>query len=153
VLAQRIAAIAIAVAVPLNSLMFTLRARAIYDRNPLFIAGLVVLWLGVAAGSIMLPFGIAGANIGITDYCITGSSKPFIAANVITPLCNDTAIFIAISWRLYKNAHVKGVGSGIRTLVAGEKLPLFSKAVLQDGQLYYLWVPSFSTLHVLAALD
>ena len=64
-----------------------------------------------------------------------------------TPLFNDTAIFFAISWRLYKVVDVQGVRNGIKTFVVGGKLPSFSRAVLQDGQMYYLWVSCFSTLH------
>ncbi|KAF8166320.1 hypothetical protein K438DRAFT_1616985 [Mycena galopus ATCC 62051] len=135
VLGQHLVGVTIAVAVPANSFLFFLRARALYDQNPFFVAFLAISWVGVAVSSAIVPAGINGGNIGPTNYCTTVSTKPFIASVTIAPLLNDTIIFVAISWRLYRNSHVH---RSVRTFVTGESLPHFSKALLQDGQLYYL---------------
>ncbi|KAF8205831.1 hypothetical protein K438DRAFT_1905172 [Mycena galopus ATCC 62051] len=135
VLAQHLDGVTIAIAVPATSFLFFLRARAIYDRNPFFVGFLALSWVGVAVAAAIVPAGITGGNIGLTDYCATVATKPFIASVTIAPLINDTIIFLAISWRLYQNAHVN---RGFRTFLTGESLPYFSKAILQDGQLYYL---------------
>ncbi|KAF8207921.1 hypothetical protein K438DRAFT_1904628 [Mycena galopus ATCC 62051] len=135
VLGQHLVGVTIAVAVPANAFLFFLRARAIYDQNPFFVAFLAISWVGVAVSSAMVPAGINGGNIGPTNYCRAVSTKPFISAVTIAPLFNDTIIFVAISWRLYRNSHVD---RSFRNFVTGESLPRFSKALLQDGQLYYL---------------
>ncbi|KAJ7210063.1 hypothetical protein GGX14DRAFT_394862 [Mycena pura] len=46
----------------------------------------------------------------------------------------------AISWRLFSNAgaHTGGITDRIGTLVTGKRLPRFSQALLEDGQLYYV---------------
>ncbi|KAH9476051.1 hypothetical protein JR316_0011621 [Psilocybe cubensis] len=52
----------------------------------------------------------------------------------------DTLVFLAISWRLAKNAHVEvgGIRGGIKMAILGRYLPLFSRSMLIDGQKYYL---------------
>ncbi|KAF8166297.1 hypothetical protein K438DRAFT_1984341 [Mycena galopus ATCC 62051] len=146
ILAQHLDGATIALAVPANSFLFFLRARAIYDRNPFFVAFLAVCWVGVAVSSAIVPAGITGGNIGLTDYCATVAAKPFIASVTIAPLINDTIIFVAISWRLYRNAHVS---RGVRNFLTGQSLPHFSKAILQDGQLYYLITVACNLLSVI----
>ncbi|KAF8181710.1 hypothetical protein K438DRAFT_1601442 [Mycena galopus ATCC 62051] len=135
VLGQHLVGITLALAVPANSFIFFLRARAIYDRNPVFVAFLPISWVAVTVSSAIVPAGINGGNIGLTNYCTTVSTKPFISSVTIAPLFNDTIIFLAISWCLYRNSHVN---RSVRTFLTGESLPHFSKAILQDGQLYYL---------------
>ena len=70
---------------------------------------------------------------------MTVEVKPYTAAAVVVPLINDTLIFIAITWRLHSNSSARRtINDGVRVLVFGNYLPAFSKAMLQDGQVYYL---------------
>ena len=77
-----------------------------------------------------------------TRYCAAGHVKPLIAAAAIALLINDTLVFLAITWRLSCNSYAcptfKHV---IRVFAFGDYLPALSKAMLQDGQAYYLLVP------------
>ncbi|KAJ7192842.1 hypothetical protein GGX14DRAFT_379755 [Mycena pura] len=130
-----------AVAIPANSLLFFLRGRAIFDRNRFLVTFMFTLWLGVLGTAITSPFGVKGANIGPTKYCITASGEPYVGASAILPLVHDTAVFLAISWRLFQNSHIysiNGIRENVKAFFTGEHLPRFSKAVMQDGQLYYL---------------
>ena len=57
------------------------------------------------------------------------------------PLIYDTLVFLAITWRLSRNSYDPGpntLESGIKFLIFGDYLPVFSKALLRDGQAYYL---------------
>ncbi|KAJ6590732.1 hypothetical protein DFH09DRAFT_1140146 [Mycena vulgaris] len=99
-----------AIALAANSLLFFLRARAIFNRNKYLVLFFLLLWLTTYTGLFTIP-----------------------------PVINDTVIFVAISWRMFSSSHVNnGFKGNFRALMSGEYLPGFSKAVLKDGQLYYL---------------
>ena len=86
-------------------------------------------------------FGIIGTNIGPTQYCLTGGIKPYAEAAAVIPMINDTIIFCAISWRLWRNNWARPtVKNSFRVFVFGDYLPSFSKSMLLDGQAYYLLV-------------
>jgi hypothetical protein len=128
-------------AVPLTSLLFFFRARAVFGRDPFAVAFFGVLWLGVLSGCLTTIPGIGGANIGPTPYCTTGVFKFYAVAAAITPLINDGIVFFAISWRLWRNTWARRtVKNGVRAMVYGDYLPAFSKSLLQDGQIYFLSV-------------
>lgn len=59
---------------------------------------------------------------------------------MIIPVVNDTFVFLAISWKLMRNAYVEefNIKGRIRTMVLGDYMPAFSKGMLKDGQSYYL---------------
>ncbi|KAJ7278019.1 hypothetical protein C8J57DRAFT_1308398 [Mycena rebaudengoi] len=133
------ALILISIAVPANCLLFFLRARAIFDRNPYMITLFFVVWLGVLGSSATTPFALTGANIGPTDFCLTASAKAYGGAITIAPMIHDTIVFLTISSRLFANSHRNlGLKGDFRAFWTGEYLPQFSKTVLQDGQVYYL---------------
>ncbi|KAJ3513401.1 hypothetical protein NLJ89_g2966 [Agrocybe chaxingu] len=133
-----------AVAVPTTSLLFLFRLLAIFDRNNLVRAIFGTLWLAVVAGVLTPTQGLVGANIGPTKYCINVSVEEYVGAAAVIPLVNDTLIFLAISWKLMRNAHINahplrsGHGPGLRGFLSGEYLPAFSRGLLHDGQAYYL---------------
>ncbi|KIJ41531.1 hypothetical protein M422DRAFT_31730 [Sphaerobolus stellatus SS14] len=127
------------VSVSTTALLFFFRIRAIFNRDKYVVSAFFVLWLCVVAGSLTVAFAVTGINIGPTNYCLNASLQPYAAAGGIVPLVHDTCVFLAISWKLYKNAYVDlNLKTGVRTVLYGEYLPIFSKALLQDGQLYYL---------------
>ncbi|KAJ7277425.1 hypothetical protein C8J57DRAFT_1309187 [Mycena rebaudengoi] len=133
--------IACVIALPANSFLFFLRARAIFDRNRYLIIMFFCLWLLVLGSALTpaLPGVLTAGNVGPTKYCMNIAGKTYGGLFTIPPLINDTIIFIAISWRMFQNAHVdNGLTANMKTFMTGEYLLPFSKAVLQDGQLYYL---------------
>nr|GAT46966.1 predicted protein [Mycena chlorophos] len=133
-LAETLVESSFAIAVPSTCLLFFLRARAIFNRNRWLNIFFFCVWLIVAGTAALTPLAIHAVNIGPTAYCINAGVRPFVAGIGISPFVHDTIIFIAISWRLYKNSNSGKVSS----LVTGNSLPFFSKAILQDGQAYYL---------------
>jgi hypothetical protein len=126
-------------AVTSTSLLFFFRTRAVFDRNPWIVAFFAILWLAVVGACLTVIIGVNGVNIGSTRYCIEGSVKPFVTTAAIIPLINDTFVFLAITWRLADNSYARPtLKDGLRVLIFGDYLPKFSKAMLQDGQAYYL---------------
>ena len=128
-------------AISSTSLLFFLRARAVFLLNPLAAAFFGVLWLGVLGGSLTTITAIEGVNLGPTPYCTTGVIKFYSEAAAITPLINDSIVFFAISWHLCSNSSAHPtLRNDVRTMVFGDYLPAFSKSLLQDGQVYFLSV-------------
>jgi len=100
-----------------------------------------VMWLGVTAASTPEAYVNTITNLGPTAYCI-GKALPKYAIMVsVLPFVNDTLIFVAITMRLAGSpdtSYTPRGGSWIRVVLFGEYLPHFSKAMLRDGQAYYL---------------
>lgn len=136
-----------------TALLFFFRVRAVFNRNKWVVTFFTFMWLAVVAGCLSPISGVAGMNIGPTKYCIIASVQPYIATAAIIPLVNDTLVFLAISWRLMQNAHVdQNIKTGFRIFAFGEYMPGLSRALLQDGQAYYLYVSVFSDRSLLTLL-
>ncbi|KAJ7466245.1 hypothetical protein B0H11DRAFT_2307579, partial [Mycena galericulata] len=137
-------------AVPSNCLLFFLRVRAIFNRNPYLVAFFFCLWLGVLGAAATVPGAVKSTTIGPTSYCAISSAKSYIGISAIMPLVHDTTVFFAISLRLFGNTHAsRGLRHNIKTFVTGEYLPHFSRALLKDGQLYYLSAVTVNLLVVI----
>ncbi|KAJ6537496.1 hypothetical protein DFH09DRAFT_1400206 [Mycena vulgaris] len=127
------------VAVPATSLLFFFRVRAIYAGNRTVTIVFGLLWLAELAACITVPFGTGGVNIGATPYCIIAELAPYTGAASIMPTVFDTAVFVAISYRFVGNTHLKYSWREMCcALVSGAALPVFSKALFRDGQVYYM---------------
>jgi len=94
----------------------------------------------VLTGSLVAIPGVTATNIGLTNYCMITKVESYVAAAVMIPLANDTLVFLAISWRLMEYAQAEiSMKTGFRILAFGHFLLPLSKALLQDGQMYYLY--------------
>ena len=135
-----------------TSLLFFLRIRAVFERNPWVVAFFACSWLAVLGNS--LSFIVNGVqmdtSLNSSATCLNKEVNPFLTASTIISMINDTLVFLAISWswRLSRNSYDPyTLESGIRLLIFGDYLPVFSKAFLQDGQAYYLLALSSSMSH------
>ena len=136
---ERIANYLYPLALSSTALLFFFRVRAVYNRNKYVVAFFSFMWLAVLAGGLTAIQGVVGANIGPTNYCVMYNVKPYVASAAIIPLVNDTLVFFAITWRLMGHAHAdNSIGTGLRVFAFGDYMPTLSKALLQDGQVYYL---------------
>ncbi|KAF9457890.1 hypothetical protein BDZ94DRAFT_1313768 [Collybia nuda] len=131
------------VTVSSTALLFFFRVRAIFNRNVYITAGFFVLWVIVLGGSLSTVLSISGVHIGNTKYCAYTNFRSYRSgvAN-ITLAVFDTCVFVAITWSLshsqlsiQKNG---GLSSETHFDVFGRYLPAFSKALLIDGQKYYM---------------
>jgi hypothetical protein len=135
-----------------TSLLFFFRTRAVFNRNPWAVAFFAGLWLAVLGGCLAFIVHVLERQVNpglkTAALCINSGISPFIAASTIIPLINDTLVFIAITWRLTRNSYDPySIRSGIRVVIFGDYLPVFSKVLLQDGQVYYLL--AFPDLHLM----
>ncbi|KZT12693.1 uncharacterized protein LAESUDRAFT_668555 [Laetiporus sulphureus 93-53] len=139
-----------ALAVPATCLLFFFRIRAVFSGNLYVQAFFFVVWLSVVAGSFTIIEAVKATNIGPTPYCLNASLKAYVSAAGITPLIHDTLVFLAISFRLVMNAHGDDrLTTRVRTFWSGKYLPAISKALLQDGQAYYIITVTSNLLTVI----
>ncbi|PPQ93068.1 hypothetical protein CVT25_011944 [Psilocybe cyanescens] len=125
-----------------TALLFLIRVYAIYNRNKYVSGAFFIAWLGVIAGTATIPISSRAKNIGTTAYCfVDASSIPvyWTAAGIVV-LFFDTAVYLAISWRLMCVFHVGRSVNGFKRFFMGEGLPLFSRGLFQDGQVYYFQI-------------
>ncbi|KAJ3878283.1 hypothetical protein F5051DRAFT_352252, partial [Lentinula edodes] len=128
------------VGVPMSSLLFFFRVRAVFSTRKYIVWAFFALWLCVLASCMTIPFGGGAINIGTTRYCLTSELAPYTGAGGIVPTVHDTLVFLAISYQLLRNTHMNLEGS-MKTFQAfayGSYLPAFSKSILHDGQAYYM---------------
>lgn len=127
------------IAVPSTTLLFTIRVRAIYGGNKYITVFFGVLWLFVIGGCITTIHGDSVREIGSTGYCVNTHFESYATSSVIAPLVNDTLVFLAISWRLMQVTLLRdGHKVHIQEIVLGRRMPPFSRALFNDGQMYYL---------------
>lgn len=158
VMLGRIVVIFFSTAVVFTSLLFFFRTRAIFDGHHWIIAVFAGLWLAVLGGSLAFIIDVFDAPKPAPHahimFCIKENINPFVAASTIIPLINDTLVFLAITWRLSRSSYARHtLKNGLRTLVLGDYLPVFSKALLQDGQAYYLTIITMNLIAVITLFD
>ncbi|KDR73140.1 hypothetical protein GALMADRAFT_72670 [Galerina marginata CBS 339.88] len=135
--------------ISLTTLLFFFRVRAMYAGNKVVIGFFFCSWLAVIGASITPIFGVSGSSIGSTRYCLNDRLEPYVASACIVPFVNDTLIFCATTWKLLANSHVNSsFKNSFKVVVFGHYLPVFSKAVLHDGQAYYLTTISLNLLTI-----
>ncbi|KAF9460054.1 hypothetical protein BDZ94DRAFT_1140457, partial [Collybia nuda] len=129
------------VTVSSTALLFLLRVRAIFNRSRQITVIFFILWLAVLGGTLTAVISISGIHIGDTPYCVFSNVGAYISASANGSLVLfDTCVFIAITWRL-STMHLmdrRDTSKGWKANLFGTYLPTFSKALLQDGQKYYM---------------
>ena len=133
-------------AISASELLFLLHVRAVYANNKFARHFFAFLWVCTTASRttpLSTAFFAPWSNIGPTNYCIGGSTPPYVGATVIVPFVNDTVLFLSLAWRLQDAAYIpeqeKAMSRGF-SVVAGRYLPRMSRALLQNGQAYFLCV-------------
>lgn len=123
-----------------TALLFLIRVHAIYNRNKYVTGAFFIAWLGVIAGTTIIPLSAHAKNIGTTAYCFVDSSSVPLSwtASGIVILFFDTAVYLAISFRLMWIFHATRLDNGLKGYFTGQGLPFFSRGLFQDGQVYYL---------------
>lgn len=126
-----------------TALLFYFRVCAVYNNNYFVRVFFALTWLGVVGGSITIIEGVTGTHLGPTQFCLNIVAHDYIVASAIAGLVNDTTVFAAITYKFGKaNAASQarnGTSTGVRKFFSGDALPAFSKAMLQNSQVYYLY--------------
>jgi hypothetical protein len=116
-----------------------LRVCAVWRWNRFIVAFFGISWLSVVASCFTLIISLK--EIMVEDYCNLLIVGPTIPSLFITTFVNHTAIFLAITYGVCKNTIDGDLAfrENIR-LMLGKRLPTFSKALLHDSQISYMWV-------------
>ncbi|KAI0783209.1 hypothetical protein C8Q75DRAFT_811026 [Abortiporus biennis] len=124
---------------PLNSLLFFFRVKAVFFDSPIVVIVFALLWLATFAG-ISTPFLIHAIRVGPTSLCIdttvkTSASSPFIVIAI-----HDTLVYLAITLRLIVINFRAGSPRWPhwKSFVRGDGMSNISQALLMSGQFYYL---------------
>ncbi|KAF5329254.1 hypothetical protein D9619_009376 [Psilocybe cf. subviscida] len=128
------------IAIPASEMLFFLHVRAVYIQNRPAVWFFTFLWLCTIASSLMPVFSTTYTSIGSTEYCITNGSLPLYDTEAaVVPLVNDSVLFGALALRMLRSSYQERTLKGdIRAMVFGDHIPLFSRALLQNGQAYFL---------------
>ncbi|KAJ3729803.1 hypothetical protein C8R42DRAFT_637952 [Lentinula raphanica] len=103
-----------------TSMLFLIRVTAVYREVVIIRVCFILLWLGVVGGALSVPLGIGGGHIGPTMACINTIVKKTTEISVIMPMINDSAIFIAITYRILDNSvYEEGRGAQVRAFLDG----------------------------------
>jgi hypothetical protein len=141
-----------------TTLLFFIRARAIYWKNRLAQLLLLSLWLmnvGTSALDLFMvqatrvavpqaPYIILSGGPVTKEYCVLVHLKPELGAiSAFGTLIYDTIVFVMISHRLRISNHLddaKDLREKAITFFSGRRMLTFSRMILRDGQIYYLCV-------------
>ena len=127
--------------VPLSVLPFVMRVSALYSNNKFVVVFFSMTWLLVLGAHVLVPIDTYGGNIGTTKYCLVLRTKMVNMLTSSSVFIHDLLIFIATSWGFMRNSYSDvNVENSIRVMIFGMELPAFSKSMLRNGQVYFLWV-------------
>ena len=117
-----------------------LRVCAVWRWNHFIVGFFGVSWLSVAASSATVIHSIKALQVG--NFCtVIIVEGRLILAPFIVAVVNHTLVFMAITYGICKNT-LRGDLSfrhGI-LIMLGKSLPTFSKALLHDSQISYMYV-------------
>ncbi len=133
-------------AISASELLFLLHVRAVFENNKFVKHFFAFLWVCTVASCttpLITAISTPWSTIGTTKYCTGGSTPPYVGATVIVPFVNDTVLFLSLAWRLQDAAYIpekeKAIPRGF-SVVVGRYLPRLSRALLQNGQAYFMCV-------------
>ncbi|KAF7335931.1 hypothetical protein MSAN_02306400 [Mycena sanguinolenta] len=122
-----------------TAMLFLLRVIAVWHPSKIAYTVFSILWIAVLGAGITAPLGIRRAHIGPTKLCIPTAVPANTEVSVIVPLINDTAIFLAINYRILVHTIVgHSFMARLRAFFGGTGLSTLSQALLQSGQHFYL---------------
>ena len=129
-----------------------LRTCAVWGWNRRIVGFFSVSWLSVAVASIV-AVALSTKRLQVENYCtVVIVEKRLIPVPFIASVVNHTLIVIAITYGVCKNTIGRDLTfrHGIMTML-GKSLPAFSRAMLHDSQIAYMYVllPSPNALEVI----
>ncbi|EKM77798.1 hypothetical protein AGABI1DRAFT_130070 [Agaricus bisporus var. burnettii JB137-S8] len=120
------------------SFIFLQRLWAVYALHRLVKIVFFVLWLGANGLMTTSIYGARFGHIPGTGYCTYLEVHPYVSAAGFMLASFDTAVFVAISYKISISHGGGRIGINWDTIVSGRALPRLSRAVLQGGQQYFL---------------
>ncbi|KAF9256969.1 hypothetical protein L218DRAFT_936238 [Marasmius fiardii PR-910] len=124
-----------------TSFLFLLRVIAVWIWNRWIIASFTFLWLATVAVAITAPVGLEAGHLGTTQACLFIQVADYTESSAITFMIYDSAVFLAITYRILVNSLLEENHSAqFKTFIGRGKsfLPTLSTNLLRSGQHYYL---------------
>ncbi|KAJ6454655.1 hypothetical protein C8R45DRAFT_1037617, partial [Mycena sanguinolenta] len=122
-----------------TAMLFFLRVTAVWYPSKIAYVVFLMLWMAVLGVGITLALGDHAAHLGLTMQCIITTPPARTEFVFIIPLINDTAIFLAINYRILAHTVVADSSMArLRVFLGGKALSTLSRALLQTGQHFYL---------------
>ncbi|KAF8965393.1 hypothetical protein BDZ97DRAFT_780425 [Flammula alnicola] len=119
---------------------FYIRICTLYAMNKYIVAFFGMLWLSTVAMSATFSRTFAAEHIGSTQYCIEKVHGNLLGPTANVLLVNAVLVYLAITYKSY--CTFIGTNSSVKVkttpLFLGISLPVLSKVVLLDTQLYCL---------------
>ncbi|KAJ6493077.1 hypothetical protein C8R45DRAFT_988872, partial [Mycena sanguinolenta] len=121
-----------------TAMLFFLRVTAVWHPNKVVFVVFSILWIGVLGAGISIPVGVRAAHVGPTLQCIDTIVPAYTVIIAIMPLIYDTAIFLAITYRILAHTIVAdSLIARLRVFFGGVGLSTVSQALLRSGQHFY----------------
>ncbi|KAI0783210.1 hypothetical protein C8Q75DRAFT_469756 [Abortiporus biennis] len=137
------------VLLPLNSILFFFRVKAVFHDSPIIKAFFALLWLSTFAG-ISTPFLVQATRLDSTSLCVDRNVAPSSSAAFIIAAVHDTLVYLAISIQLTKmnlpvtlsnsnsTSRSRWTPRWLQCFISGDGMSQVSKALFMSGQFYYL---------------
>ena len=84
------------------------------------------------------PFAFEATQLGPTRWCINSVVRGYSAITFVAIFIFDSAVFLAISFRISTHGMADSWLSRMKSFVTGGGMGNVSKTLLKTGQLYYL---------------
>ncbi|KAF9257385.1 hypothetical protein L218DRAFT_1080953 [Marasmius fiardii PR-910] len=124
-----------------TSFLFLLRVVAVWNRNKWIMGIFTVLWLATVGVAVTAPVGIGEGHIGTTQACLFTRVAVYTESTAITSMIYDSAVFLAITYRILVNSlYEENPSAQFKTFIGSGRsfLPTLSRNLLRSGQHYYL---------------
>ena len=125
-----------------TAFLLYVRVCAVYSMKPSVMVFFGFTWLAIVAGASTAFWAVKGIHIGPTNYCTTMVVHEFVLAITWSDFVNDTLVFLAIIYKL-SIANIprsSNTPAGVWAILRGRSPMIqgFTKAFMQDSQIYYL---------------
>lgn len=122
--------------------LFYLRVCAVYNMQRAVVISFGASWLAAIAMILTFSKTFSAVHIENTQFCVEQVHGRFLGPTSFVLVANDVFIYCAIAFRIYTmflNSHTP-IRQRFDILAFGTSLPALSRALMQDSQLYFLYV-------------
>jgi len=138
---------------PLNSILFYFRVRAVFHHSKIICGIFGLLWLSTLSCFSDLS-AVQAIHIGTTNVCIEVLIKQSLAVGMVVIAVHDTLVYLAISTRLTIISNwASPRTSSLAAILRGRGLGHVTRTLLQSGQMYYLTTVSMNIVAMIAVLS
>ncbi|KAJ3575857.1 hypothetical protein NP233_g820 [Leucocoprinus birnbaumii] len=121
-----------------SSFLFLRRLHAVYSDQRWVRWFFTLLWTSFFGVVFSVPWGLGMSFIPGTGYFFEVPIKPNVAVTGMLLLVFNTLVFLAISIKIAVTHNSNDERINWNTVISGRALPRLSRAILQNGQQYYL---------------